>query len=169
MVLLDIADWRPALANCITALKPGAILIYSLHHPVWVSGQFAEWATRGVVEVRDYLNEHDQTDGHAPNFHRPLSLYLNETIRLGCTIIEVAEPGCVPIRSRALNRRSSPGSPTTSSLQHDAAAARSRRVEASRSQRGQTPRRTSHRARRTGGDPSPSTRVLAGSRRGCGR
>jgi SAM-dependent methyltransferase len=96
MVLLDIADWRPALANCIAAMQPGATLIYSLHHPVWVPGQFGDWAARGVVEVRDYLNEHDQTGGHAPNFHRPLSLYLNETIRLGCTITEVAEPQLRP-------------------------------------------------------------------------
>lgn len=96
MVLLDIPDWRPALANCISAMKPGATLIYSLHHPVWVPGQFGAWVARGVVEVRDYLNEHDQTGGHAPNFHRPLSLYLNETIRLGCTITELVEPQLRP-------------------------------------------------------------------------
>jgi 2-polyprenyl-3-methyl-5-hydroxy-6-metoxy-1,4-benzoquinol methylase len=92
MVLLDIPDWRPALANCISALKPGGILVYSLHHPVWAPRQFGAWAARGVVEVRDYLNEHDQTGGHAPSFHRPLSLYLNATVRLGGAITEVVEP-----------------------------------------------------------------------------
>ena len=28
----------------------------------------------------------------APNFHRPLSAYVNETIRLGCDLAEVVEP-----------------------------------------------------------------------------
>lgn len=92
MVYLDIPDWRSALANCISSLKVGATLVYSLHHPVWLPGQFGAWAERGVVEVRDYLNEHEQLGGHAPNFHRPLSLYVNETIRLGCTIVEFVEP-----------------------------------------------------------------------------
>jgi SAM-dependent methyltransferase len=92
MVFLDIPDWRSALANCVSVMKPGATLIYSLHHPVWIPGQLGAWAERGAIEVCDYLNEHEQRDGHAPNFHRPLSHYINETIRLGCTIVELVEP-----------------------------------------------------------------------------
>ena len=93
MVFLDIPDWRPALANCIRCLRMGGMLVYSLHHPVWVPGQFETWAQRGCVEISEYLNEHEQTGVVvAPNFHRPLSAYVNETIRLGCDLAEVVEP-----------------------------------------------------------------------------
>jgi 2-polyprenyl-3-methyl-5-hydroxy-6-metoxy-1,4-benzoquinol methylase len=93
MVFLDIPDWQAALANCVASLKVGGTLVYSLHHPVWVPGQFATWAERGSVEIREYLNEYEQVGVVvAPNFHRPLSAYVNETIRLGCDIVEVVEP-----------------------------------------------------------------------------
>lgn len=92
MVFLDIVDWQPAMTNCVKSLKPGGMFVYSLHHPVWIPGQFGAWAERGVVEVSDYLNDHEQFGGHAPNFHRPLSAYVNETIRSGCTIVQVVEP-----------------------------------------------------------------------------
>lgn len=96
MVLLDIPDWRPALANCVDVLRPGGLLVYSLVHPVWVSGRFPDWVQKGYVEVRDYLNEHEVAGGFASNFHRPLSTYVNETIRLGCAITALLEPGLDP-------------------------------------------------------------------------
>lgn len=96
MVFLDIPDWRPALANCVDALAPGGLLVYSLTHPVWVPGHFAEWAQKGYVEIREYLNECEQHGGVAVSFHRPLSAYLNETIRLGCAITQVVEPRLEP-------------------------------------------------------------------------
>lgn len=92
LVFLDIADWRSALAHCVRVLAPGGLLVYSLIHPVWVSGRYEEWVEKGHVEVAEYLNEYEV---HLPvgiNFHRPLSAYVNETIRLGCDIIEMAEP-----------------------------------------------------------------------------
>ena len=93
MVLLDIPDWRAALENLVDALRPGGRLIYSLHHPCWVPGRFETWAERGAVEITEYLNEHVQDfEGVAPNFHRPLATYINETIRLGCDIFEIVEP-----------------------------------------------------------------------------
>lgn len=93
MVLLDIPDWRGALQGCVNALTPGGLLVYSLHHPCWVPGQFQTWAERGGVEIREYLNEHEQDfGGIARNFHRPLSTYVNETIRLGCDLVEMVEP-----------------------------------------------------------------------------
>ncbi|MHB1445930.1 MAG: class I SAM-dependent methyltransferase [Acidimicrobiales bacterium] len=92
MVLLDIADWRPALANCVEALAPGGVLVYSLTHPVWVPGHYPEWAQKDYVEIREYLNEYEQRGAVGVNFHRPLSTYLNETISLGCAITEIAEP-----------------------------------------------------------------------------
>jgi len=93
MVFLDIPDWRPALANCVGALRIGGMLVYSLHHPVWVPGRFETWAQRGCVEISEYLNEYEQAGVVvSPNFHRPLSAYVNETIRLGCDLVELAEP-----------------------------------------------------------------------------
>ena len=93
MVLLDIPDWGSALANCVTALTPGGLLVYSLHHPCWVPGRFETWAARGSVEISEYLNEYEQDfGGVAPNFHRPLAAYVNETIRLGCDVVEMVEP-----------------------------------------------------------------------------
>lgn len=98
MVLLDIPDWQAALASCVHALRPGGRLVYSLHHPIWVPGRFDDWAARGAVEVREYHDEHEQRfeGGPAPNFHRPLATYLNETIRLGCDLVEVVEPRVRP-------------------------------------------------------------------------
>jgi hypothetical protein len=93
MVFLDIADWRSALKNCIAVLREGGLLIYSLHHPCWVPGNFDGWAARGAVEIREYLNEYVQDfEGVAPNFHRPLATYINETIVQGCDLYEVSEP-----------------------------------------------------------------------------
>ena len=93
MVLLDIPDWEAALADCVRVLAPGGLLVYSLHHPCWVPGNFESWAARGGVEITHYLDDHVQdVGGVAPNFHRPLSRYLNETIRLGCDLVEILEP-----------------------------------------------------------------------------
>jgi SAM-dependent methyltransferase len=93
MVLLDIPDWRSALDACVRVLRPGGVLVYSLHHPCWVPGRFDVWAERGGVEITEYLDEHVQDfEGIAPNFHRPLATYVNETIRLGCDLFEIVEP-----------------------------------------------------------------------------
>ena len=98
MVLLDIADWRPALANCVSALNRGGVLVYSLHHPCWVAGAAEGWPQRQTVELREYLNEHEMHGGvgGSVNYHRPLSSYVNETIGLGCHIVELAEPRLSP-------------------------------------------------------------------------
>ena len=97
MVLLDIPDWRSALENCVAALQPGGLLVYSLHHPCWVPGNAEAWVQRGAVEITEYLNEYVQDfDAIAPNFHRPLSTYINETIKLGCDLVEIVEPQLAP-------------------------------------------------------------------------
>lgn len=98
MVLLDIADWRPALANCVAQLKPGGTLVYSLIHPCWAAGASVGWAARRTVELREYLlpYELDEGAGGRINYHRPVGEYLNETLRLGCDLTEVAEPGITP-------------------------------------------------------------------------
>lgn len=96
MVFLDIRDWRSALANCIETLRRDGLLVYSLTHPVWVPGHDREWTEKGHVEISEYLNEYELRLDVSVNFHRPLSTYVNETIRLGCSIAEMAEPRLPP-------------------------------------------------------------------------
>ena len=92
MVLLDIADWRAAMRNCVEALRPGGTFVYSLLHPCWPPEATESWAARRCVEIQEYLSEYTVTAKHGTNFHRPVSAYLNETIASGCSIVEVAEP-----------------------------------------------------------------------------
>jgi 2-polyprenyl-3-methyl-5-hydroxy-6-metoxy-1,4-benzoquinol methylase len=101
MVLLNIADWQSAMTNCVSVLRPGGRFIYSLLHPCWAPEAMTSWAARGCVEMREYLREYTVTGAHGVNFHRPLGAYLNETIRLGCPIVEVAEPGATTSDSPA--------------------------------------------------------------------
>jgi SAM-dependent methyltransferase len=98
MVLLDIADWRAAMANCVGALRGGGRFIFSLHHPCWPATATASWSSRGAVEISEYLNEYEVRGGvgGSVNYHRPLSGYLDEAIDLGCRIIRIVEPALAP-------------------------------------------------------------------------
>jgi len=91
MVLMDIADYTPALTNCVAALKPNGGLIFSILHPCFEEAGSA-WKDQGYVAVRDYFEERaiEQTYGYF--IHRPLSTYLNSVIRAGCTLQQVIEP-----------------------------------------------------------------------------
>lgn len=91
MVFMDIPDYLPALRNCIAALKPGGGLIFSLLHPCFEeSGR--EWQKKGYVEVRDYFGIYQVPQTYGYFFHRPLSTYLNDLIREGCTLQTIVEP-----------------------------------------------------------------------------
>lgn len=94
MVFQDIPDYREAVRNCVAALRPGGSLIFSLVHPCFEESA-AEWAAKGYVAVREYLQEHTRLwrAGGPPHFHRPLSAYLNLVIESGCVIRRVVEPG----------------------------------------------------------------------------
>jgi 2-polyprenyl-3-methyl-5-hydroxy-6-metoxy-1,4-benzoquinol methylase len=90
MVLMAIPDWKSALANCVRTLKPGGQHVVSLTHPCFEETG-AEWS-KGFVAVREYVDEYIIEGPTAPDFHRPLSAYINEIIRLGCDINELSEP-----------------------------------------------------------------------------
>ncbi len=95
MVLMAIPQWRAAMAQCVAALAPGGRFVFSLVHPCFE--QLApSWREHGQYRTREYLAEYEITGPYAPDFHRPLSAYLNELIRLGCHLREVAEPGLDP-------------------------------------------------------------------------
>jgi SAM-dependent methyltransferase len=92
MVLAAVPDWAGAMRSCIEALAPGGIFVFSLNNPCFE--QLAPtWREHGEYRIREYLREYRIDQTYAPDFHRPLSTYLNETIRLGCCLREVAEPG----------------------------------------------------------------------------
>lgn len=92
MVLPSIPDWVSALRTSVAGLRPGGLLVFSIDHPCF-EGASDLWASAGCVEVREYLAEYQMPRVHAPDFHRPLSAYLNAVIDAGCRITEVAEPG----------------------------------------------------------------------------
>lgn len=77
------------------ALAPGGVFVFSIVHPCFEQ-LASSWRAHGEYRVREYLAEYDITGPHAADFHRPLSAYLNELIRLGCHLREIAEPGLSP-------------------------------------------------------------------------
>jgi hypothetical protein len=100
MVLPAIPDWRTALAGCVAALRPGGRLVFSLNHPCFEQ-LASSWREHGAYQVGEYLADYDIPLRYATDFHRPLSAYLNEVIRLGCRIAEIAEPGLDPAAAAA--------------------------------------------------------------------
>lgn len=95
MVLGSIPDWRAAMRTCIDALRPGGLFIVTLNHPCFE--QLARsWATHGHLTVDRYLSDYEIAGPHGPDFHRPLSAYLNELVSLGCRLVELVEPALPP-------------------------------------------------------------------------
>jgi 2-polyprenyl-3-methyl-5-hydroxy-6-metoxy-1,4-benzoquinol methylase len=91
MVFMDIPDYVPALHNCVTALKKGGKLIFSLLHPCFEESGSA-WAGKGFVEISDYFQARTVKQSYAYFVHRPLSSYLNQIIQEGCIIQQMIEP-----------------------------------------------------------------------------
>lgn len=95
MVLSAVPDWRGAMRACVQQLRAGGRLIFSVNHPCFE--QLAStWRQHGEYRTSEYLADYEIDQPYAPDFHRPLSAYLNEVIGLGCRIAEVAEPGLDP-------------------------------------------------------------------------
>jgi 2-polyprenyl-3-methyl-5-hydroxy-6-metoxy-1,4-benzoquinol methylase len=95
MVFMDIADYRAAMRNCVRALRPGGRFVFSLLHPCFEEPSSA-WPSQRFVTVHEYLRPHRFQQGISYGFHRPLSHYLNYTIRAGCCIDEIVEPQLAP-------------------------------------------------------------------------
>ncbi|HET8840060.1 MAG TPA: class I SAM-dependent methyltransferase [Ktedonobacteraceae bacterium] len=91
MVFMDIPAYLPALANCVTALKPSGGLLLSLLHPCFEESGEA-WRTKGFVEVQDYFRERPVKQRYGYFIHRTLSTYLNSIIQAGCILQQVIEP-----------------------------------------------------------------------------
>jgi 2-polyprenyl-3-methyl-5-hydroxy-6-metoxy-1,4-benzoquinol methylase len=95
MVLPAVPDWTRAMRACIQQLRPGGRFIFSVNHPCFEQ-LAATWREYGAYQVSEYLADYEIELRYATDFHRPLSAYLNEVIKLGCRIAEVAEPGLDP-------------------------------------------------------------------------
>jgi len=96
VVFESIPDWAPALETCVRALRLGGLLVFSLEHPCFEDAA----VSRLCAGTRD-LQEYERPGPHGTDFHRPLSSYLNEVIRLGCMLTEVTEPA-VPAGQESL-------------------------------------------------------------------
>jgi 2-polyprenyl-3-methyl-5-hydroxy-6-metoxy-1,4-benzoquinol methylase len=95
MVLPAVPDWTRAMRACIQQLRPGGRFIFSVNHPCFEQ-LAATWREHGAYQVSEYLADYEIELRYATDFHRPLSAYLNEVIKHGCQIAEVAEPGLDP-------------------------------------------------------------------------
>lgn len=95
MVLMSIPDWKTAMRSCVAALRPGGSFVFALVHPAFE--QLADtWREHGEYRVRRYLDEYEVSGPSAPDFHRPISAYLNELADLGCRLRQVEEPRLDP-------------------------------------------------------------------------
>jgi 2-polyprenyl-3-methyl-5-hydroxy-6-metoxy-1,4-benzoquinol methylase len=92
MVLMSVPEWKAAMKQCVAVLAPGGRFVFSIVHPCFE--QLApSWREHGEYRAQEYLADYEINGPYAPDFHRPLSAYLNELIHLGCQLREVAEPG----------------------------------------------------------------------------
>ncbi len=95
MVFMDIPDFKPAIKNCIAALKPKGVFVFSISHPCFDSeGKWEE--NEPYVKVGKYFEHYSIQNYIGYSFHRTLSEYLNFVIEEGCVIKKVLEPGLPP-------------------------------------------------------------------------
>lgn len=96
MVFMDIPDYRSAIHNCIMALKPGGLFVFSLLHPCFDEmdrSNFEKgYSTKGYIRVDEYLHEFSIQQKFGYYIHRPLSNYINLVIDEGCAICKLIEP-----------------------------------------------------------------------------
>ncbi|WP_327116098.1 class I SAM-dependent methyltransferase [Nocardia sp. NBC_01730] len=101
MVLSAIPDWRSTMRTCVRSAQLGGIIVIAINHPAFEQLR-GTWREHGEYRVRRYLDEYEIAGRYAPDFHRPLSAYLNELAAPGCRLREVAEPGLnVAVASKA--------------------------------------------------------------------
>jgi SAM-dependent methyltransferase len=92
MVMACIPEWERALAACVERLRSGGVIVVTLNHPCF-ERLWTAWREHGEYRLDRYLADYEIQGLHGVDFHRPLSVYLNKLIGLGCRIREVAEPG----------------------------------------------------------------------------
>lgn len=91
-VFMDIPDYKPAIKNCIAALKKGGVFVFAILHPCFE--EQVDWQKKQSVVTSEYFEEYEQEQkgyfGYL--FHRPLNTYINFLIDNGCVINKIVEP-----------------------------------------------------------------------------
>ena len=95
MVFGCIPDWRPAMSKCVDALGPDGMFVFTLNHPCFEDLRTA-WLEHGSFVTSTYLHEYEIVAPYGPDFHRPLSDYINHVLASGCKLVELSEPGLDP-------------------------------------------------------------------------
>jgi 2-polyprenyl-3-methyl-5-hydroxy-6-metoxy-1,4-benzoquinol methylase len=99
MVFMDIPDFRQAMHNCILALKPGGLFVFSLLHPCFDEMDKPDfekgYSSNGYIRVDEYLHEFAAQQRFGYYIHRPLSDYINFILDEGCVINKVVEPDLI--------------------------------------------------------------------------
>jgi 2-polyprenyl-3-methyl-5-hydroxy-6-metoxy-1,4-benzoquinol methylase len=95
MVLAAIPDWAGAMRACVEALRPGGLFVFSVNHPCFEQ-LWPSWRQHGEYRTTRYLAEYEIHGPSGVDFHRTISTYFNELIKLGCRLTEIAEPGLTP-------------------------------------------------------------------------
>lgn len=95
MVLPAVPDWAGAMQACVRALKPDGLFVFTVNHPCFEQ-LWSNWRQHGEYRTHRYLAEYEIPGPSGVDFHRTISTYLNQAIRLGCHITEVAEPALSP-------------------------------------------------------------------------
>lgn len=95
MVLPAVPDWTGAMQACVHALKPGGLFVFAVNHPCFEQ-LWPAWRDHGEYRTHRYLAEYEIPGPSGVDFHRSISTYLNQLIRVGCQLVEVAEPGLSP-------------------------------------------------------------------------
>ncbi len=90
-VLMDIPEYKTALKNCVSVLKPGGEIVISILHPAF-PGFENDWSALGRVEISEYFEAKPVKQKYGYFFPRPLSTYINDLISMDCDIRKVVEP-----------------------------------------------------------------------------
>lgn len=67
----------------------------TVNHPCFEQ-LWTTWREHGQYRTCRYLVEYEIPSPSGVDFHRTVSTYLNQLIRLGCQVTEVNEPGLAP-------------------------------------------------------------------------
>jgi SAM-dependent methyltransferase len=111
LVMHYLEDWKKALANIYTVIKPGAIFLFSTHHPaVWGAERNRDHGNRnsllgykknkdkGECEIfGDYLNPRKINDiwfneFEVSYYHRPMEDIIRDILVTGFTVVDFLEP-----------------------------------------------------------------------------
>lgn len=96
-VFMDIENVDFVFSECQRVLKAGGMLYYSIVHPAFYDGGWAEDESGYLYakQTERYIEPYSFTNrfwGETEHFHRPLSFYLNTAAKYGFVLKQAGEP-----------------------------------------------------------------------------